>query len=242
VAAPIVPVDARAHFPVALAVIHRAGAQDYVLTVTVDDERLVPSALTAVAVTVVGPGPTGRSAAHVPSDPMATGAPLTVALDPAVATPRTSTAPEPLRTALLMLMLTLDELDTLPPCADSDAAAVDGVVAPPVVRDVPFADPPAHDVSTTVAAAMHMKVQTRPRCHIRACARRVTIEPLRVRPVPAESTFPACGIRCENVSGIPSSTPTVTWSNSFRSCVTSCESSVVNRSHGSSTGSRPRPL
>ncbi len=59
------------------------------LTVTVDEDRFLPSALTALAVTVVVPAPTGRSADQVPSDATTTGVPLTVAFTPGVALPRT---------------------------------------------------------------------------------------------------------------------------------------------------------
>jgi hypothetical protein len=134
-----------------------------------------------------------------------------VAVAPAVATPRTWITPEPLLTALLMLMVTLDELDTLPPCpcpVDPATEAVDGggvtldalppaaaVGRLPAMPDVGLLEPPSPDASaatvpaTSIAinatAASNVTLRLRVLAAARTRARRVTIEPLRMQPAPA---------------------------------------------------------
>lgn len=75
----------------------------YPLTDTEEDERLVPSALVATTVTVVGPRPTARLTDQVPLDSMRTGEPLTVTFAPGDAVPEICTFPVPLETVETML-------------------------------------------------------------------------------------------------------------------------------------------
>lgn len=77
----------------------------YPLTVTDEDDRLEPSALTATTLTAVGPRPVRTRTVQLPSPRTATGSPFTVTLAPAPVVPEISTSPDPVFTVLMLLML-----------------------------------------------------------------------------------------------------------------------------------------